>query len=130
MATSNLQGVSPISVVSGAAIGINRVVKISAANTGIVTTAITDVPMGVALIAAAGANELVPLQTHGIAKCVASDVIAVGAQVMCTSSGAGKVVTAAGATAYSIGKALSASTADGDTIEVQLMLTVAGPANA
>lgn len=130
MATSNLLGTSPQSIVSGAAIGQYRAVKRSAANTGIVTTAITDVPIGIAMISAAGAGEVVPLQTMGIAKCVASDAISEGAQVMCTSSGAGKVVTAAGATAYSIGIARTAAGADGDVIEVQLMLAGAGPANS
>lgn len=130
MTTYNTLGVSPQSIVSGAAIGINRVVKRSAANTGIVTTAITDVPIGVAMIAASAAGEVVPLQSSGIAKCVASDAISEGAQVMCTASGAGKVVTAAGATAYSIGIARTAAGADGDVIEVQLMLAGAGPANS
>lgn len=92
MTTYNTLGVSPQSIVSGAAIGINRVVKRSAANTGIVTTAITDVPIGVAMIAASAAGEVVPLQSSGIAKCVASDAISEGAQVMCTASGDRKSV--------------------------------------
>ncbi len=131
MATSNLLGVSPQSLISGAAIGINRCVKLSAVNTGIVTTAITETPIGIALISAAGAGELVPLQTVGIAKCVAAEAITIGTEVMCTSSGAGKVSIAAGATAKSIGVAMSASGADGDTIEILLALPgVKGPANA
>ncbi len=131
MATSNLLGTSPQSIVSGAAIGQYRLVKISAANTGIVTTAITDSPIGVSMISAAGAHEVVPLQTMGIAKIVASDAVSIGAQVMPTASGAGKCVTTAGATAKSIGIALSAAGADGDVIEVQLALpAVNGPANS
>lgn len=130
MSTYNPLGTSLQSIVAGAAIGQYRAVKRSAANTGIVTTAITDVPIGIATVAATAAGELVSVQTYGIAKCVASDAISEGAQVMCTASGAGKVVTAAGATAYSIGIARSAAGADGDIIEVQLMLSGAGPANS
>lgn len=122
MATSNLMGVSPMSVISGAAIGQNRVVMLSAANTGIVTTAITDHPIGVALQSAAGAGELVPLQAFGIAKCVCSAAITLGDDVMCTASAAGKVSTAAGATAVAIGVAMSTTTADGDIVEVLLAL--------
>ena len=104
------------------AVGINRVMKLSAANTGIVTTAINDTAIGVALNAATGAGELVAIQTHGVAKCVAKEAISVGDQVMCYASEAGKIGVAAGATAIAIGVAMEAATADGDTIAVQLSL--------
>ena len=122
MATSNLQNVSPLSIVSGAAIGQNRVIVLSAANTAIVSTAIADHAIGVALTAAVGVGELVAYQTFGLAKCVCSAAITLGDDVMCTASAAGKVSTAAGATAVVIGVAMSTTTTDGDIVTVQLAL--------
>lgn len=131
MSTSNFLGTSPQSLVSGAAVGQYRLCTVSAANTCIVTTAITDSPIGVSLESAGAAGALVPLQSFGIAKIVASAAVAVGAQVMPTAGGAGKCMTAAGATAKSFGIAMSAAGADGDIIEVQLaMPSLSGPANA
>lgn len=122
MATSNLMGISPLSFLSGAAIGQNRVVTLSAANTCIVSTAIADHAIGVAMQSASAAGELVPVQVGGIAKCVCSAAITLGDDVMCTASGAGKVSTAAGATAVVIGVAMSTTTTDGDIVEVLLAL--------
>lgn len=120
MATFNLQGISPISFTAGGTIGINRAVKLdSTAGQVVVTSAITDVCVGVA-IQSGTSGTLVAVQTSGVAKMVASDAIALNAQVMPTASGSGKVVTAAGATAKSLGVALQASGADGDVIEVLL----------
>jgi hypothetical protein len=121
MADSNQLGVSPISFKAGAAIGINRAVILdSASNTVIAASAITDLVIGIALEAAAAAGDLVPVQVFGKAKVVASAAIAVGAQLMPTGSGSGKVATAAGATAKSMGVALQAAGADGDVIEALL----------
>ncbi len=132
MADSNQQGVNPISFKAGAAIGINRMVKLdSTAGRVVVCSAITDLAIGVALNSAAAAGESVSVQTYGKAKVVASDAISLGAQLMPTASGAGKVVTAAGATAKSCGVALQASGADGDTIEALLAVPcVNGIANS
>ena len=127
MASYNLQNVSPQGFVSGAAIGINRVVAISAANTVIVTAAIATVPLGVATTAATAAGELVTVQQFGKVKCVASAAVTIGDELMPTASGAGKVSTLAGATARSIGQALTAATADGDVIEVQLNIGLKSP---
>lgn len=119
MADSNLLGVSLISFKAGAAIGINRAVMLdTTTNQVIATAAITDVAIGFATQAASAAGDLVPVQVFGKAKAVASDAITLGAQLMPTASGAGKVVTAAGATAKSCAIALQAAGADGDTIEV------------
>lgn len=121
MAESNFLGVSPINFKAGAAIGINRLVMLdTTTNTVIVTTAITDLAIGVALEAASAAGDNVPVQMFGKAKVVASGSLTLGAQLMPTSSGAGKVITAAGATAKSIGVALQSAGADGDTIECLL----------
>lgn len=118
MADSNHLGVSLINFKAGGTIGINRAVMLdSTANQVVVTTAITDVAIGFAT-QAASAGDNVPVQVFGKAKAVASDAVSLGAQLMPTSSGSGKVVTAAGATAKSCAIALQASGADGDTIEV------------
>lgn len=129
MSEFNLQSVSPQSFVAGGTILANRLVEISAANTVTATDAIADLPIGVALIGGV-AGDLIPVQQFGKAKIVASAAVAVGAQLMCTAAGAGKCLTAAGATARTIGQALTAAGADGDVLEVQLMLTGNGPANA
>lgn len=132
MADFNAFGVSFASFQSGGAIGKNRAVKLdSVEGRVVVTSAITDLAIGVAVTSADAAGESVTVQLFGKAKAVASDVVAIGAQVMPTASGAGKVVTAAGATAKSMGVALTASGADGDTIEVLLAVpNVNGIANS
>jgi len=129
MAEFNLQGVSPVSFIAGGTIVANRLVELSAANTVTATNAEGDVALGVALIGGS-TGDLIPVQQFGKAKITASDAISVGAQVEPTASGDGKCVTAAGAAARSIGVALTASGADGDIIEVQLMLSANGPANS
>ena len=131
MAFYNTLGVSCMTAIAGGTIGINRAVKLdSTAGQVVVTSAITDLAIGVAIDSAASGGA-VAIQLFGIAKCVASDVISLGAQVMPTASGSGKVVTAAGATAKSMGVALTASGADGDVIEVLLAVpNVNGIANS
>jgi hypothetical protein len=130
MADSNFLGVSPQSFLAGAAITANRLVELSAADTVTATDAITDLPLGVALVAATAAGDLVPVQQFGVAKLTASAAISVGAQVMPTASGAGKVSTSSGATARTVGVALEAAGADGDIIKVQLLLAGNTAANS
>lgn len=131
MAESNFANVSLLPFKAGAAIGQNRLVKQdSTAGQVVVTTAITEAVVGVATIAAAAAGDQVTVQYSGVAKCVASAAISLGAQVMPTVSGSGKVATAAGATAVSCGIALEAATADGDVISVLLRPSVNSPANS
>jgi len=127
---TNDQGIAPLSFKAGAAVTINALVKLNTtADEVIVTSAITQVVIGVALNAAA-AGESVAVQTHGIAKCVAGASISLGAQVMPEASGAGDVVTAAGATAISCGIALAAAD-EGDIFPVLLSSgTVNAPANS
>lgn len=129
MSEFNLQGVSPVSFIAGGTIIANRLVEISAANTVTATDAITDLPIGVALVGGS-TGDLIPVQQFGKAKIVASAAVSVGAQLMPTASGSGKCLTAAGATARTIGQALTASGADGDVIEVQLMLAGNTAANS
>jgi hypothetical protein len=131
MAYENYAGISPLPFQAGAAIGQYRAVKQgTTAHQVIATTAITDVVMGVAQISAAAAEDQVPVQIGGVAKMVAGAAIALGAQVMPQASGAGKVITAAGATAVSCGVALEAAAADGDIIPVRLIPNASGPANS
>lgn len=131
MADYNLRGSTPAGFLAGAAIGINRAVKLdSTAGRVIATSAIADDCEGVAMNAVTAVGQTVSVQKTGKAKMVASAAIALNAQVMPTAAGAGKISTAAGATAKSIGKALQAAGADGDVIEVELQLGVNGPANA
>jgi hypothetical protein len=131
MADSNLLGVSLMSFKAGGTIGINRAVKLdSTANQVVVTTAITENVIGFAT-QAASSGDTVAIQVFGKCKAVASEAITLGAELMPTSSGSGKVVAAAGATAISCGIALQAAGADGDTIEVLFVgAQVKGPANS
>lgn len=131
MADSNFQGVSPISFIAGGTITRNKLVKLdSTEGRVVVTAAITDLAVGVALNDAA-AGELVSVQTNGKAKLTVSGVVTLGDQLMPTGSGAGKCVTAAGATAKSVGIALQTSAADGEVIEALLATpAVNTPANS
>lgn len=131
MAQSNMQGVSPAGYIAGGTVEQYRLVKLdTTAGQAIATTAITDVAVGASLIKATSGQTL-PVQSFGKVKLTASDAISLGAQVMPTASGAGKVVTAAGATARSIGVALEAAGADGDIIEVLLVAPIGnGAANS
>lgn len=132
MADFNFLGVSPINFKAGAAIGINRLVKLdTTTNQVVVTSAITDLAIGVALEAATAVGDNVPVQIFGKAKVVASAAVTLGDQLMPTAAASGKVSTAAGATAKSIGVALQAAGADGDVIECLLSTpNVNGVANA
>lgn len=132
MATFNTLGVSPQSFIAGAAVSQYRLVKLdSTEGQVVVTSAITDVALGASMEAATAAGQLIPVQQFGKVKLTASGPISLGDQLMPTGSGSGKVVTASGATAKSIGIALQAAGADGDIIEVQLApLNVNGPANS
>lgn len=131
MAQSNMQGVSPAGYIAGGSISQYRVVKLdSTAGQVVATSAITDVVLGASLTSASTGGTIA-VQTFGKVKLTASDAISLGAQVMPTASGSGKVVTAAGATAKSCGIALEAAGADGDIIEVLLQANnVNGPANS
>lgn len=130
MANFNLQGSTPLGMIANTTVAQYAAVKQhSVEGEVVVTTAITDAPIGIALIAGT-AGSLLPIQQRGRAKCIAGAAISLGAQVMCAAAGGGKVETAAGATAYSIGRALQAAGADGDIIEVDLMISGAGPANS
>lgn len=130
MANFNSFNVSHASFIAGGTIGINRAVALhTTEGQVVVTSAITDIAIGVATNSAS-TGEMVTVQLFGKAKAVASAAISVGAEVMPTGSGSGKVATASGATAVSMGLCLSAAGADGDTIEILLACpNVRGSAN-
>ncbi len=85
----------------------------------ITTAGLTDKGIGVATRAtfAAGDTVSVALDSKpGTCKMIASEALAAGATVY--SEASGKVQDTAQATAYQVGVALEAATADGDVIEV------------
>lgn len=130
-AVSNDFNISSFAMKAGEAITANRALKLDSAE-GVVlhTTAITDVVVGYSLNTCA-INEMVEVAPPGRqVKVACSAGVTLGAQVMPTASGAGKVMTAAGSTAKSCGLALTTSTTDGEVIAVLSVLGVNGPANS
>lgn len=130
MAHYNYAGISPLPFTAGGTIEAYRVVRMNSTTVDsvIASTAIADPSIGCSTaVAATGDN--VAIQFGGIAMLTASAAIAANAEVMVTASGAGKISTAAGATARAIGIALQAALADGDVIPVLLNLpAITGPA--
>lgn len=120
MADFNAFNVSFASFIAGGTIVANRAVVLdSTAGQVVAASAIAGLTIGIATTGASS-GEVVTVQLFGKAKVAASAAISLGAEVMTTASGAGKVSTAAGPTAMSIGLALQAAGADGDIIEVLL----------
>lgn len=119
MADYNLLGVSPYSFKAGGTIAKGQPVKMDGTNARQVVAcdAIADLAVGIAMIDAV-ANDELPVQQHGIAKCLAGDVITINSPVMVEVT-TGRVVNLSGATAKFIGVALQAA-ADGDLFEVML----------
>ena len=131
MAQFNLLGSSPAGFIAGGVIPVNTLVMLdSTAGQVVVTTGITSLAIGAAMNSAV-AGGLVQVQQYGIAKLTAKSAITLGDQVMPVGSGGGLIDNSAGATAKSIGVAMTAALADGDVIEVMLAIPpVFGPANA
>lgn len=131
MADYNLLGVSPYSFKAGGTISKGQPVKLdgTTARQVVACDAIADLCIGIAMIDASSGDEL-PIQTHGVAKCLAGATITINAEQMVEVT-SGRVVDATGATARSIGVALQAA-ADGDLFEVLLahLPNVKGPANS
>lgn len=84
----------------------------------------TTIPLGIAQNApAVTAGDAVQVVTKGVSKCVAAAAITTGQLVVCTSAGQVTPAAAVGATnQYLIGMALTAATAQGDLVEVDLMI--------
>ncbi len=130
MSQYNLAGVSPTSYRCTTTVPQYAAVMLDGTTPGniVVTTGITSACIGFAMIGGS-AGEMIPVQKHGRAKAIASTTIAVNAEVMCDASGA--VTTASGATANSVGMALTAGgTGGADIIEIEVMLSRKGAANS
>lgn len=122
--------VNVVSMIAGAAIPANSAVKISAANTVVVTTAITDLVFGFAKTTAAS-GDLVSIETANgaIVKAILGGTVNVGQELMAKASGAGVLDVAAGATALTCAQALAGG-ASGETIPVKILIAGKGSANS
>lgn len=130
MSQENFAGTAPVSFTAGGTISRNRLVSLSSGNV-VATSAITDLPVGVALHDAVSGEQVAVATISGArVTLTASAAIAAGAALMPTASGSGKVVTGAGATAVSCAIAITAAGADGDFIEAIFRPTLKSPANA
>ena len=128
-ATNNLCGTAPVSMRAGEAITAGHALKLDVEGYVLHTTAITDVVFGVALETVAS-GEMVSVALFGLLRMVPGAAVSIGAQVMPEASGAGKVITAAGATAKSCGIAVTEAGAEDELFVVRLLPTVNGPANS
>lgn len=127
---NNYAGAKPQTFKAGGAITANRAVKLDSNGDVVVTTAITDKVVGIALETKASGEYVDVITVNGVKqKVTASAAVTIGDDVMPTASGSGKCSTAAGATAKSFGIALSAAAADGEIIEVLTRFGVNGVAN-
>lgn len=115
---------------AGAAITRGAAVKLDSNGDVVVTSAITDVVIGVALIDQATVGGSVPIRTLGVARVKTGGTVAIGDQLMPKASGAGNALTAAGVTAVGFGVALSTATNDGEFAAVMLGKSVKTPANS
>lgn len=131
LSAKNFEGTTPNSWIAGAAITANRLVKQDTTEGQVIATAaITDTPIGVS-IGTYATNDVGEFQTHGVARLEAASAISLGDEVMPDGGGGGKIATASGATAKSIGQALQAAGGPGEIIKVKLNLpAVKGPANS
>ncbi len=117
---SNLAGVSPLPFKAGGTIIQNTFVKLDSTEGQVVqATAATDTVLGVALNSASS-GDTVQVQWAGVAVLVSNGTMTLGAQVECAADG--EATDAGGATAYSLGVALTAAAADQDHVAVFLAL--------
>jgi len=99
---------------AGAAIAKNAIVMFdSADDTVIVATAVTDLPIGIALEAAAAAGDRIEVAVAGIGEVKSAGVIARGDYVVAAAGGEGVAGTAATAKQNAIGVAMN-GVADND----------------
>ena len=102
-------------------------VKLDASGDVVLGTAATEVIIGVALTTQL-ISETVSVQLAGVAKMVASGTVTLGDQV--EVGAAGVVLTAGGATAYSIGVALTTAATTGRVMVLLNLPNCATPANS
>ena len=121
-----------ITVKAGEALIAGDVVYVSTAGeppTVSKITAPTDIPYGVMFEDVAVGKTGTCIRANAIVEVVAGGVIAQGAFVTGGASTAGRVITAAQASAtihYVVGQALKASTGDGDKIDLALAIGILG----
>jgi len=110
-----------ISLNAGGTIAKGKLVKMSSGSV-VVTTAITDCAVGVAL-ASVTSGQACPIQVSGVALCInGSGSITVDQEVIpAAATSTGEIDTAAGATGRGVGVALG-SAAAGETVPVLLAL--------
>ena len=130
-AVNNSLGIASYAMKAGEAITAGRALKLDSTEGQVLhTTAITDTVVGVALETVAS-GEMVAIAPPGtFVRMCPSAAVSLGAQVMPTGSGAGKVSTAAGATAKSCGIAFTEAGAADEFFTVLLVCGVNGPANS
>jgi hypothetical protein len=112
---------SKISLAAGADLSSSQyfIVKLSGAGV-VLCDDVTDVPIGV-LQNDPESGETASVAVDGITKVVADEAISVGALIGVTAAGKAVDLTAGtDTTAYIIGQAITAATADGDVITITL----------
>ena len=103
---------------AGAAIAKYTIVKFDSEDDKvIVATGVTDLPIGIALEAAAASGDRIDVAVAGIAEVKAAGAITRGDYVVATTGGEGKAGTSATAKQNAIGKAM-AGVADNDIFPV------------
>lgn len=127
MADTNNLGVSQMGFTAGGAIAVGQPVKMDGvvSRQVVACAAIADTCVGIyegvggsGAGGAAALGDIIAVRQHGIAKCLAGDVVTINGNVMVEVT-TGRVVNLSGATAGFIGVALQAA-ADGDLFEVML----------
>jgi len=116
---SNFAGTSPVPFTAGGVIIKDTFVKLDTTEGRVVQAgAATESIIGVALNAAAAAGDPVQVQIGGIASVITNGTMTLGAEVEVAADG--EATDAGGATAYSVGVALQAATADQDRCAILL----------
>ena len=133
-ATYNTEAEGFASFIAGEALEANRCVKYDSTEGQVVYSgAITDIVIGVTTQKVASGEQVI-VQTKGVAKiATTAAAVSLGAEVMPDSSTGGRILTAAGATARSVGVAASAGggTTAGELIRVRLNIpNLKGPPNS
>lgn len=133
-ATYNTESEGFRSYIAGEALEANRCVKLDSTEGQVVYSgAITDIVVGITTQKVASGDQVI-VQVRGTAKiATTAAAVSLGAEVMPDSSTGGRILTAAGATARSVGVAASAGggTTAGELIAVHINLpNLKGPPNA
>ena len=110
---------APISFKQGDSIAAYRIVRVtSTPNTVALSTATTDIVVGVTLDNASSSNQAVPVAVSGIAKVYMNETAASGVLVMTDASGRGTPFVESTAGVYTIGVLLNTVSATGTLADV------------